>query len=369
MLSPWKNTPDRQDITEEFWLDYQRTPQPVDGGIWGITDGGSNYTQHCYGNSTLGYFELPNYWNGHVAGPLLDKVPPNGPNLTYRNGYLQELTAGLPIGPAPGGRGVGGPFLTAIMAIFGPNSFFTAAAANSNSTSTYTILPLCAQLRYPFTSLAYYSHFPGSGGSFITNWIPGYAPLHCPLSDIPDDPVPPLLQALMSWLPNFGDHDKATAAFTLATYAAANAILNVGPGQQSDGYWLSTSPGTSIQKPDISLAGLVVVSTLLAMQIIGLTLLAIYASRKATWTAALDSWAMLRLGAEIGRGNLPAVSAFEAKRAGVLDVQKGWVGDLGLEGREGEVELRELGLGGGERIRGGTLYRIVRGEEVVGEGL
>lgn len=248
------------------------------------------------------------------------------------------------------------------MANFGPNTFFTTAAANSNATSSSTTLSLCAQLRYPFTSIANQYHFSESGGSFSTGWMPRSARLRCDHSESADDPVPSLLQALMAWLPNFGDHDNAIAAFTLATYAAANAILNVGPVQLTDGYFLSTSLGTPIQRPDITFTGMVVVSILLAVQIIGLTLLAVYASRKVTWTAALDSWAMLRLGAEIGRGNLPALSAFKAKRAGVLDAQKGWVGDLDVGGREGEAELRELGLGGEERVRGGTLYRIVKGK-------
>lgn len=360
-LSPWNNTSDRQDITEEFWLDYQQTPHD---GIWGNRDESSNYTQNCYGNSTLGYFELPNYWNGHVAGPLLDKVPPNEPNPTYRNPYSLQVADSLPLGPGPRGEGVSGPFLTAIMAIFGPNTFFTTAAANSNATRSSVTLPLCDQLRYPFTSLAHEDSPPESGGDFLIDWAPKYPRLACDFSkEGASDPAHPLLRALMRWLPSFGNHDKATAALTLATYAAANAILNVGPSLEgSYGSSLYTSPGTSIQKPNISFPGMVIVSLLLAVQIIGLTLMAVYASRKVTWTAALDSWAMLRLGAEIGRGNLPAVSAFEAKRAGVLDAQKGWVGDLGVEGREGEVELRELGLGGVEGVRGGTLYRIVKGE-------
>ncbi|KAL9127403.1 MAG: hypothetical protein Q9175_007739, partial [Cornicularia normoerica] len=256
-VSPWKDTPDRQDISEELWLDYQRTPQSADGGVWGITDGGSNYTQRCYGNSTLGYFELPSYWNGHVAGPLLDKVLPNGPNLTYRNGDSLALTAGLPEGPAVAGQGVAGPFLTAIMAIFGPNTFFNVVAVNSNYTSTYTTQALCAQLRYPFTGLSFYSSSSHSG-NFNINWTPSFAPLKCPDTIHSDDPAPPLLRALMSWLPNFGDENSALAALTLATYAAGNAILNVGPGSDSDGYFLFTSPGTDIQKPTISLAGIAI---------------------------------------------------------------------------------------------------------------
>lgn len=358
--SPWKDTADRQDISEEFWLDYQRTPQPSGGGVWGITDGGSNYTQHCYGNSTLGYFELPNHWNGHVAGPLLDTVPPNGPNLTYRNGSPEETTAGPPITTPEDGQGTPGPFLAAIMAIFGPNTFFNAAAANSNWTSTYTTEALCTQLRYPFTGFADYFVSPGT---FNTSWTPSYASLDCPLTDPSDDPAPPLLRALMSWLPNFGAQDSALAALTLTTYAAANAILNNGASDSTTGYYISSSAGTALQKPTIALAGIVVVSLLLAVQIIGLTLLALYASRSATWTENLDAWAMLRVGAEMGREDVPAVSSLEARRAGVLDEKMGWVGDVGVAGREGDVVVRELGLGGEGGVRGGVMYRMVRRKE------
>ena len=270
LSSPWNNTADRQDIIEELWLDYQRTPQPADGGVWGIIDGGINYTQHCYGKSTLGYFDLPNYWNGHVAGPLLDKVPPNGPNLTYRNGYPQELTPSLgePV------SGVPGPFLTGVLATFGPNSFFTATAASSGYTSTYTTLQLCNQLRYPFTGIA--SIYQQNQSSEITDidWTPRNASLDCPLTDPSDGPAPPLLRALMSWMPNFGNKDVATAALTLATYAAGNAIMNIGIDGEPTPYFISTSPGTGIQKPTVALAGVHVVSLLLAIQLTGLALLA-----------------------------------------------------------------------------------------------
>ncbi|KAM0796359.1 hypothetical protein BDR22DRAFT_976251 [Usnea florida] len=322
--SPWKNTADRQDISEEFWLDYE--------------DGGSNYTQHCYGNSTLGYFELPNYWNGHVAGPLLNTVPPNSPNLTYQNGNPSETTASptpLHTEDVQDYSGTPGPFLTAIMAIFGPNTFFSTVAANSNWTSTYTTKALCSQLSYPFTCFAYY---------FAYNAIVGDFPL-------------------MNWLPNFGNEDSALAAFTLTTYAAANAILNNG-NSSSLGYPIYSSPGTPMQKPTLPPAGIVIVSLLLAVQIIGLALLALYASRSATWTENLDAWAMLRVGAELAREDVPAVSSLKARRAGMLDEEMGWVGDMGVEGREGGAVVRELGIGGEAGVRGGgVLYRMERKKE------
>lgn len=141
---PWKDTPDAQSISEELWLDYQGTKLSQDGLM--TTDGKVNYTQHCYGNSTLGHFEIPNYWNGHVTGPLLETLPPNGPNLTYRNS--ESTRSDFLVLDTESTDGVAGPFLTAVMAIFGPNTFFSTATAHSNYTSSdmtlNMTLPLCA---------------------------------------------------------------------------------------------------------------------------------------------------------------------------------------------------------------------------------
>lgn len=61
--SPWKSTRDRQDFTEEIYLNVTVSERQQSGS-------------HFYKlmlNTTAGYFELPNYMNGNVAGPLLDK--------------------------------------------------------------------------------------------------------------------------------------------------------------------------------------------------------------------------------------------------------------------------------------------------------
>ena len=328
----------------------------------GLNDGGSNFTQHCYGNSTLGYFELPNYWNGHVAGSLLDKVPPNGRNLSYHN-RDDDLLSGFPrpkVFP-----GIAGPFLTAIVAVFGPNTFFSYVASENNYPDGERLL--CAQLRYPFTDISIPgtdTNSPYNGSIFWNQTTPfleclSIGPFSQSFGDPSDNPVPPLLRALLNWLPNFGDSGKATAALTLATYAASNAILNVGPDQ----YLLpiSACAGSDLQKPTMPLAAMVVITLLLAAQLAGLAFLAIYASRHPSWTESLDAWAMLRIGAEIGL-DVPAVSALDSQRVGMLDEKKGWVGDAGVERSEEGVECRELVLGGRERVRERALYRMVRGE-------
>ncbi|MCJ1478851.1 hypothetical protein MMC13_007535 [Lambiella insularis] len=238
-------------------------------GILGYEDEGISYTLHCFGNSTLGYFELPSYWNGHVAGPLLDTVPPNGPNLSYQNNDGNQLTATSPLGKAA--HGVPGLFWAAILAVFGPGTFFDVVASSNNSTSEDRLA--CDTLRYPFTGLNF-----------------------------------------------FGLNAKATAALTMATYAASNATLNVGPGMQAFPVWACA--GSALQKLTPAPATMVAVTLLLAAQLAELAFLAIYASRRPGWTEALDAWAILRIGAETAP-EVPAVSALEAQRVEMLDERKG----------------------------------------------
>jgi len=337
--SPWKYTSDRQDVYEELWLDFRWTADPPDHPYAGY-----NYTQHCYGNSTLGCFELPNYWNGYAAGGLLDKMPPNGRNLSYRNGDDLLLTGGRDT--ERDDHGTASPFLTAVLAIFGPMTFFNTVASNNANTEKL----ICSQLRYPFTGLS----------TISSRWNQSTPFLYCPNKG-PNENYLPLLDALLQWMPNFGDDAKASAALNLATYAASNAIMNVGAVPRS-GYFLHASAGSDLQKPTMSLAAMVVITLLLAVQLAGLAFLAIYASRHPSWTASLDAWAMLRIGAEIGL-DVPAVSALEARRAKVLDERKGWIGDAGVEGRAMGLECRELVLGGSGRVREGARYRMVRHQD------
>lgn len=79
--SPWRITRDRQDIQEGYYLDFQYSPaaSPSTTG----NDPRTNFTQRCHANTTMGYFELPNVWNNHSTGPLLEKAPNEN-----KNGYI-----------------------------------------------------------------------------------------------------------------------------------------------------------------------------------------------------------------------------------------------------------------------------------------
>lgn len=69
--SPWKNTQNRQDFSEELFLNVS-----ILHYAWMEAENPNNYWRVTL-NTTAGYFELPNYMNGGVAGPLLDKYPDN----------------------------------------------------------------------------------------------------------------------------------------------------------------------------------------------------------------------------------------------------------------------------------------------------
>jgi hypothetical protein len=69
--SPWKSTRNRQDFSEELYLNI--TISGCDDTFWGL--GGNITLYRVTVNTTAGYFELPNYMNNGQAGPLLENDP------------------------------------------------------------------------------------------------------------------------------------------------------------------------------------------------------------------------------------------------------------------------------------------------------
>lgn len=338
--SSWRGTGHRQDVSEEVWLDVQFTPV--------LDPTSSNFTQHCYGNSTLGYFELPNYWNGHTASELFTTWPADGPNISYY--HIDEIfpESGFPDKLSPG---ITGSLLTSVNAIFGNNTFFNTVASHSNQSSLDS--PICPQLRRPFSGLyddiSPETNSTGPGLTGSTWWSQISPDLDCdPDSDANKYGI--FLNALFEWLPNFRDPVKATAALTLATYYSNNAILNLVPNYSAVPLYYDA--GFDMQKFAVPLPAMIIITILLAVQLAGLAFLALYASRHPTWTESLDSFAVLRLGASIAE-DVPLLSALQAKEATMLDEKAGWIGDTGIEG-----ELRQLALGGSERVRENDLYRL-----------
>lgn len=84
--SPWRSTRDRQDFSEEIFLNITvpapfSPSNPLIRSLLKITV-----------NANAEYFELPNYMNGGVAGPLLDEDPTHvcGHNCNHQSPNIDD---------------------------------------------------------------------------------------------------------------------------------------------------------------------------------------------------------------------------------------------------------------------------------------
>ena len=77
--TPWTLSRDRQDITEELYVDvwFPGNTTIISEYPVGVDTRLSNFTTSCTTTTTRGYFELPNYRNKYLAQPLGDKWPDN----------------------------------------------------------------------------------------------------------------------------------------------------------------------------------------------------------------------------------------------------------------------------------------------------
>jgi hypothetical protein len=75
-VMPWTLSRDRQDITEEMFLDVALpwSATLVESEFFGNSLA-RNFTMRCTSSTTRGYFELPSNYNQHQPGPLLEKWP------------------------------------------------------------------------------------------------------------------------------------------------------------------------------------------------------------------------------------------------------------------------------------------------------
>lgn len=87
--NPWSLSRDRQNLTEELYVDVF---VPYESKLNGYFDDTFyNFTAHCTANTSRGYFELGNYRNNYTAGPLIDKWPDNETMWKDFNDYQGAL--------------------------------------------------------------------------------------------------------------------------------------------------------------------------------------------------------------------------------------------------------------------------------------
>jgi hypothetical protein len=87
-----------------------------------------------------------------------------------------------------------------------------------------------------------------------------------------------------------------------------------------------TSPGLALVKPSKTLAGTIIVSVVIAMQLVGLGILMWYIYSVPTWTTSLDALAVARIGREVAEGEIPPlgpVSEEDVKKMREVDALVG----------------------------------------------
>ncbi|KAJ7745394.1 hypothetical protein B0H14DRAFT_2406737, partial [Mycena olivaceomarginata] len=374
--TPWTATRDRQDFSEVLYLAVNLTTA-------GRCRQGAYFTRITV-NTSAGFFELPNYMNGGIAGPLLAEDPtvraPGKCDLDCETQTYDDLSSkSRRATPSTNPNGTAfnathnlennvnkGPLLQTALALFGLGSFIDvrtrALQSNSFGMDNTTALQLyrssqCTGGMVPFLPLLR----DQIGQEQVGNPIDGCS--HQLTSDPADSAHLEIMYYLSSFVYNRYDGffgERITNAFSAAAFLANQAwLLSTSDGRLMVSYDL----GADLQVPLLSLTGIIVVSVLLGLFLLVLLSVAVYAWRTPTWTTTLDAFAMLRIGAAVGARLRPTRDSDEAENerlllfprngaAGVaaLDQMPGWVGDASPA--EGGGTVGQLALGTGRKIMG-----------------
>ncbi|KAH6633766.1 hypothetical protein C7974DRAFT_309920 [Boeremia exigua] len=349
---PWRLSRNRQDITEELYLDLW------DGDLSTREDASFknvSATVRCEAKTTRGYFEMGNALNEDTYGPLLDQWPGPERMQTEFNDYVKtEPYKGKGFTPSENDTWAGeearhtstlslsdswktsGPLASSAMAMFGNTSWLhnmvrygantTFEDRNDQDKVEWDLL--CAGMPYGRLFGTWSEGFPSPATSCkgIDNTIvSGQKPSRMKV-----------LQIIHEWIEGFAParrDDELTNAVSLlqiSLYVSNRALLTFyspnssGGGSRiypPSGRAIYTAPGQAVQKPAVSVAAVVVLSLLIGFQLIGLAFLACYIYRVPTWTGALDARAMARIGACIRQGDvLPPIGAVTQRDRDVLKV-------------------------------------------------
>ena len=338
-FSRWKASRDRQDISETMFVHvgYGAPYNPVT-----IDPNPANATTKLVVNTTLGYFELPNYNNSGIAGPLLAKNPFDCKNNDYQCSSQMISKRSLLVNESNfevSGTTNPGPLTMMALALFDPGSFIATqfnqtriqkpdlyVPANLRPVVPCTIPPLMLLLG---ESVCYETPFSADDGyNSISSWLKYiFTPSDTP-SDIQNALRAGIIIASRTWLRN------PSANFT---------------GELTVEYDL----GADSVRPRISATGVVVLSILQAIDLILLLGVAAYISFSYTWTKQFDASAMMRQGA--ARANefpLHIIPSHGKERnMRVLEQIPGWVGDA-----KPDDDVGVLAIGAETPLRPGRRY-------------
>ncbi|KAL8318172.1 hypothetical protein RB597_001548 [Gaeumannomyces tritici] len=305
----------------------------------------ANFTARCDAETTRGYFELPNKYNGARPGPLLARWPSAA--------ELQEQGSGdrLPNGAVPvetdsaEASGPSRPPFPAVSSPFGTSNFRTPGPLMSTFLSALgdgSFLHLANETWVTGQGRAVLRDICSRGLPFASLW-PSQGP---PVTEcdavvgVSDGAANELiLRLVLDWFARFDPateqgRSNAEATISAGMYLANEAMLVLTAeamqgkaGQASDTAAVGSrrvysAQGTAIVKPrDIGLPAQAIVSLLLALQLAVLLALAAVASCSRTTSDRLDAAMMLLAGACLRDELLsePAAHSVSASKLGDVD--------------------------------------------------
>lgn len=206
---------------------------------------------------------------------------------------------------------VPGPLMAAALALFGNNSFFDTVRTAPEDNFGLIFEGVCNGLMIPFSR---YSN------NISLAKIGGHLCAAMPARN--HDNILPLV--VWNFISLFSDPNRAIQLLEVTMYFANEAHLTLAAGAAAKifdearrdtattfppsveciggqgsqvGRTIYSSPGTTIIKPRQSLAGVITISVLVALQVAGLLILAYYTCSSPTWTPSLNAYALARIGA------------------------------------------------------------------------
>ena len=148
-------------------------------------------------------------------------------------------------------------------------------------------------------------------------------------------------------------------AFTSASFLANQAwLMNNIPDPSYRSLTIAWDSGADTEVPTISLAGIILISTLLGIDLLALFAMAIYASFSPKWTKQLDAFTLLRMGAALG-DRVPLLVGLRTNKIKTLDELPGWIGDAAEE----HEDVGRLGVGASRRIDKKRVYECYKDDK------
>lgn len=337
--SPWKPI----NFTEHLYIgltDSESTwgcpSWSEDCGYAGTDDG---LYLHCQADSMMSFFEIGSSRTKGVPSRFLDEMPsgfdiPRGRDLSSRS----DPTGGYM-----------GPLKTATMAMFGNDSFLhtlnnvMADSEPVNTTSNSVLTMLCGMR--PLGNIDIFSRdTTGSctGPRYGLKGVDWYTP-----------------SERFSWLVrdffrSFYTHKLARATLNTATFYANSALLtqmNEGSASRTQDYKRASAESDErMVVPVLSLAAIVTISILIALQVVCVVILVAYIYSSRVWTLTLDALAMARVGAQLSALDVFLVpretgtlgtARLNPRAAKQLDQIDGLVGSTALTGHH-DIEMATM---------------------------